>query len=333
MTVRCKGSRPELCNASARRQRSGHLKTSIACNAIHRKPKCRARHSTASSAGCNRCRPASHIPCCQPSQQPFARRRRSHETPIRFGPDNRCSASYRRQPVGRDAKAHPRPLLINTSANPRWGNARIAVDIARGLAADGIASLRMDASGIGDTALQTGETGRPYSEALTRDVVHAVAVAQRTQRRVLLYGGCSAAYHALQAAYRDSAASGLILVNLQRFVWREGDPSDIVRRSALRPTRFYLRNILTAQAWLRLLRADFDVANLIRVFAARMVRRAVAAIDPAINLLSRRPTQVRLVRRSGKGSGNAASRSFTCWGKMIRASKRWPSISVATVNA
>ena len=221
----------------------------------------------------------------------------ARETPIRFGP-NGSLFGILSTPTWPCPDA-PAVLLINTSANPRWGNARIAVDIARGLAADGVASLRMDASGIGDTSLQTGETGQPYSEALTRDVVHAVAeLAQRTQRRVLLYGGCSGAYHALQAAYRDSAASGLILVNLQRFVWREGDPSDIVRRSALRPTRFYLRNILTAQAWLRLLRADFDVANLARVFAARMVRRAVAAIDPAINLLSRRPTQVRQVRQA-----------------------------------
>ncbi len=221
----------------------------------------------------------------------------ARETPIRFGP-NESLFGILSTPI-RSRPDAPAVLLINTSANPRWANSRVAVDIARGLAADGIASLRMDASGIGDTALCTGETGQPYSEALSRDVVHAVAeLAQRTQRRVLLYGGCSGAYHALQAAYRDSAASGLILVNLQRFVWREGDPSDIVRRSALRPTKFYLRNILTAQAWLRLLRADFDVANLARVFAARMVRRAAAAIDPAINLLSRRPTQVRQVRQA-----------------------------------
>lgn len=226
----------------------------------------------------------------------------AQETPIRFGP-NESLFGILSTPTWPCHDA-PAVLLINTSANPRWANSRIAVDIARGLAADGIASLRMDASGIGDSALRAGEVGQPYSEALTRDVVHAVAeLAQRTQRRVLLYGGCSGAYHALQAAYRDSAASGLILVNLQRFVWREGDPSDIVRRSALRPTKFYLRNIFAAQAWLRLLRADFDVANLARVFAARMVRRAMAGIDPVINLLSRRPTQVRQVRQAVRRLG------------------------------
>ena len=152
---------------------------------------------------------------------------------------------------------------------------------------------------MGDTAPQTGEVGRLYTEAVTKDVLHGLAeLAQRTQQSVLLFGFCSGAYHALQAAYRDSAVGGLILVNLQRFVWREGDPSDIVRRSALRPTQFYLRNILSTQAWLRLLRADFDIANLVRVFAARLVRRALADIDPVLNMLSRAPTQVRKVRQS-----------------------------------
>jgi alpha-beta hydrolase superfamily lysophospholipase len=221
----------------------------------------------------------------------------AREMPIRFGPDRALFGIL-------SMPAWPRPdspavLLINTSANPRWGNARIAVDIARSLAADGIASLRMDGSGMGDTAPQTGETGKPYSEVVTRDVQHAVEeLAQRSQQSVVLLGACSGAYHALETAYRDAKVGGLILVNLQRFVWREGDPSDIVRRSALRPTRFYLRNILRAQAWLRLLRADFDVANMVRVFAARLLRRALADIDPVLNLLSRRPTQVRQVRQA-----------------------------------
>ena len=188
---------------------------------------------------------------------------------------------------------------------------------------------------MGDTAPQTGEVGRLYTEAVTKDVLHGLAeLAQRTHQPVLLFGFCSGAYHALQAAYRDSAVGGLILVNLQRFVWREGDPSDIVRRSALRPTQFYLRNILSTQAWLRLLRADFDVANLVRVFAARLVRRALADIDPVLNLLSRAPTQVRKVRQSVyKCSGDAARRYFTCWGRMIPASRKWPSISAATGDA
>jgi alpha-beta hydrolase superfamily lysophospholipase len=227
----------------------------------------------------------------------------ARELPIRFGPDATLFGIL-------SVPAWPSPdapavLLVNTSANPRWGNARIAVDLARGLAADGVMSLRMDASGMGDAAPATGEVGRPYAEATTEDALHAVAeLALRAQRRVVVLGVCSGAYHALQAAYRDERVGGLILVNLQRFVWREGDPSDVVRRTDLRPTRFYLRNILSAQAWLRLLRADFDVVNLARVLGTRLLRRAMAGIDPLLNLLPGGTTRVGRVRRAVEALGD-----------------------------
>jgi alpha-beta hydrolase superfamily lysophospholipase len=218
------------------------------------------------------------------------------ETQIHFGPDESLFGILTR-PSWLLPKA-PAVLLVNTSANPRWGNARIAVDLARSLAADGMISLRMDAPGMGDSTPQTGETGQPYTEATTMGTLHAVAeLERRTQRPVAVLGVCSGAYHALQAAQRDERVGGLILVNLQRFVWREGDPPDTVRRTDLRPTRFYLRNIFSAQAWLRLLRADFDVANLLRVVAMRLVRRAIAAFDPLLNLLPGITTRVGRVRR------------------------------------
>jgi alpha-beta hydrolase superfamily lysophospholipase len=221
----------------------------------------------------------------------------AREMPIRFGPDTTLFGILS-VPEWASSDA-PAVLLVNTSANPRWGNARIAVDLARGLAADGVISLRMDASGMGDAAPRTGEVGRPYAEATTVDALHAVAeLALRTQRPVVVLGVCSGAYHALQAAYRDPRVAGLVLVNLQRFVWREGDPSDVVRRTDLRPTRFYLRNILSAQAWLRLLRADFDVANLVRVLAARLLRRTLSGIDPLLNLCPGGTTRVGRVRRA-----------------------------------
>lgn len=218
------------------------------------------------------------------------------ETPVRFGAEGSLFGILT-TPDWPTAGA-PSVLLVNTSANPRWSNARLSVDIARALAADGVASMRMDASGMGDAALHTGELGRPYSESVTEDVRAAVAkLAEHTQRPVVVLGVCSGAYHALQAAISDSGAVGLILVNLQRFSWREGDPSDIVRRTALRPTQFYVRNLLSMQAWQRLIRADFDVTNLARILAARMLRRGIAACDPVLNLLPGNVTRVGRVRR------------------------------------
>jgi len=202
------------------------------------------------------------------------------------------------------APSRPALLLANTSANPRWGNARIGVDIARKLSAGGIAVLRMDASGIGDAAPQTGDVGRPYADAMTRDLLYgAEELARRTGRPVAVVGICSGAFHALQAAQRDARIAGLVLVNLQRFVWREGDPPDAVRRTDLRPTGFYLRQVFGLQAWRRLLRADFDVVNLARVLAVRVVRRLIAAVDPLLALAFRGATRVGRVRQTMRTLG------------------------------
>ena len=173
---------------------------------------------------------------------------RSREVPVRFGPDDALFGIL--SLPDRPSPGAPALLLVNTSANPRWGNARIAVDLSRALAEDGIATLRMDAGGMGDTDPATGERGRPYFGSVTADVLAAVTeLEQRTGRPVVVMGVCSGAYHALQAAILDPRVRGLMLVNLQRFVWQEGDPSDIVRRSALRPNAFYLRSIFSARAW------------------------------------------------------------------------------------
>lgn len=224
------------------------------------------------------------------------------EVAVQFGADDGLFGILSLPP--RLAPNAPALLLVNTSANPRWGNARIAVDLARALTNDGIASLRMDAGGMGDADPASGERGRPYSEAVTTDVMAAVAELQaRAGRPVVVMGVCSGAYHALQSAANGSRVSGLILVNLQRFVWREGDPSDIVRRSALRPNAFYLRSIFSAQAWYRLIRADFDVTNLLLVFSARLLRRALAALDPVLSLLGGGLTRVGKVRRSVRSLG------------------------------
>jgi alpha-beta hydrolase superfamily lysophospholipase len=194
---------------------------------------------------------------------------------------------------------NPTVLLVNTSANPRYGNARISVEIARRLAMEGIASLRMDASGMGDSAPPTGELGQPYSESAPEDVGQGAAeLFRRFDRPVVVLGICSGAYHALQVGFRDARVGGLVLINLQRFVWRDGDPSDAVRRTALRPTRFYLRHILDLASWRRLAFADFDVLNLLRVLALRMAHRLLATVDPLIAPFFGGATRVGRIRRS-----------------------------------
>jgi len=218
------------------------------------------------------------------------------EAPICFGPNGRLFGIL-------SAPAHPRdnapPVLIaNTGANPRYGNSRAAVAVARWLAANGIASMRMDGAGIGDSAIDTGERGQPYSQQGDNDLTAAIdELSRRFETPVLLLGMCSGAFHALRAAFEDRRIAGLMLVNLQKFVWREGDSLSVVQRITPRTTRFYLRNLVRQHALRRLIHGKVSVAGIAHALAGRALRKLVAAGDPMLALLQRHETRVGRVRR------------------------------------
>jgi len=218
------------------------------------------------------------------------------ESPVRLGPAGTLFGIL-------CTPAHPRdnapPVLIaNTGANPRSGNSRSAVNIARWLAANGIASLRMDGSGTGDSSLETGERGQPYSVQGDHDLTAGVdELSRRFGTSVLVLGMCSGAFHALRAAYDDHRISGLMLLNLQKFVWQGGESLSVVQRTTFRTTRFYLRHAGSTQVWQRMLRGDVNITGIGRALMGRAVRRITAAMDPLLALLQRQETRVGCVRR------------------------------------
>jgi alpha-beta hydrolase superfamily lysophospholipase len=242
---------------------------------------------------------------CRPSLYPLPRTGEEEsvlatdygmETPIRFDSAGSLFGIL-------STPAHPRgtapPVLIaNTGANPRSGNARGAVATARWLAANGIASLRMDGAGIGDSAIETGERGQPYASQGDRDLTAGIdELVRRFASPVLLLGMCSGAFHALRVACEDRRVAGLILVNLQKFLWQEGESLSVVQRTTFRTTRFYLRNLISPLVWQRLMHGEINVTGITRALLGRALRRVVAAGDPALALLKHHETQVGRVRR------------------------------------
>jgi hypothetical protein len=144
------------------------------------------------------------------------------ETAVQLGPGETL-AGILTVPKKR-ANDAPAVLIANTGANPRSGNARGHVALARWLAEQGIVSLRMDGAGIGDAAPETGAHGQPYAEQATQDVMMGVDfLAAHYRVPIIVFGMCSGAYHAFHAALRDERINGLILVNLQKFVWCDGE--------------------------------------------------------------------------------------------------------------
>ncbi|MDE2318291.1 MAG: hypothetical protein KGK02_01170 [Rhodospirillales bacterium] len=112
-------------------------------------------------------------------------------------------------------------LICNSGGNPRHGFARFGVECARSLAEAGIASLRFDFAGLGDsihysdgTDLQTD----PFTEDRTNDISEALDTLEALGfTRFALHGLCSGAYHALRGACTQKRIVQLISVNLPWF--------------------------------------------------------------------------------------------------------------------
>lgn len=146
------------------------------------------------------------------------------ERPLRFGPDGRLFGVLC-EPLG---QAAPEPVLfVNAGRDYHIGWARVSVNQARAFAARGIASLRFDASGIGDSpAAADGPEEILYSQAQVDDVRLAIdALAAQGFQAPILIGRCSGAYAAFNAAVADARIRRLVIVNNERFVW---DPDESV---------------------------------------------------------------------------------------------------------
>ena len=143
----------------------------------------------------------------------------------------------------------------------------------------GIASLRLDFAGLGDSG--TGIAGQEevqthgYEVGRSGDLTLALDLLERRGYRRLVLGGlCSGAFHALQGALADTRVAGLLLLNLTTFAWRAGDSlGDMVAQSRP-PTRFYLQTLRSGVAWRRLLRGQVNVLGVARTLGRRALSRA-----------------------------------------------------------
>lgn len=145
------------------------------------------------------------------------------ETALRFGPEDKLTGVLC-EPKG--ARRGATVLMLSAGGDPHIGWARGAVEQARALAADGIASFRMDASDVGDAAGRlTGEGVRLYDERHIDDARSGFDwLISRGLGPVLPVGRCSGAFAAFNAAARDPRIGDVLLVNQLRYIWeRDGD--------------------------------------------------------------------------------------------------------------
>jgi pimeloyl-ACP methyl ester carboxylesterase len=192
------------------------------------------------------------------------------------------------RPDARTAATAPAALLLNTGAVSRIGNARLGVRFARRLAQQGIASLRVDLGGLGDSM--------PSLDALSLDALYAQSgvddaacaarwLSAQGHRGAVLLGICAGAYVGLHAAAREAAVAGAVLVNLQKFTWQNicdehGKPSVAV--AAFGSTRTYLRSMCQPRKWLRVLKGQSGGWPVARELAGRFAARFGATLADRI---------------------------------------------------
>jgi pimeloyl-ACP methyl ester carboxylesterase len=119
-------------------------------------------------------------------------------------------------------------IIGNSGGDPHDGFARFAVDLARHLAGQGVASFRMDFAGLGDSINAADDRdGVTHPFTVDRGPDFAAAVDflwARGFRTIAVQGLCSGAYHALQAAVFEPRVSILLCVSLPWFSLRYERP-------------------------------------------------------------------------------------------------------------
>lgn len=217
-----------------------------------------------------------------PGFEKTLRRRGCTEQPLTFGPQGGLFGMLC-QPDGGGEEV---VILCGGGRNPHYGVGRSAVRLAESLAQAGIASLRIDFAGLGDSR---GPAGREtVMTSLFEDrLPDLLAAIDRLEalgyRRFAVQGLCSGAFHALQAALADTRISKLILVNLPSFEACDDAGGELAMRQSL-SWRYYLRRLTYMATWQRILNGRHDLRVILHGQLRqlrRLFRAAGAAGDPA----------------------------------------------------
>jgi dienelactone hydrolase len=196
------------------------------------------------------------------------------ERPLTFGPGRQLFGMLCRPDT---SQAPGRVVIIgNSGGDPHTGISRLSVVLARQLASQGIASLRMDFAGLGDSMLGSDDReGHLFNTDRRKDFAAAVdRLAQLGFRHFAAFGLCTGAYHALAAAIADERIEGLALVNLPNFSWQQDDPVDMSLPMQFRSSASYRQGLRDLENWSRMLRGEVAIRGILRVLRQRYTRRA-----------------------------------------------------------
>jgi pimeloyl-ACP methyl ester carboxylesterase len=157
----------------------------------------------------------------------------------------------------------PGVVLSNAGLLHRVGPNRVHVQIARALAGRGIATLRFDLAGLGDSP--TSQATEPHEERRLSEAAHAVEFmdARRDGAGVVIAGICSGAELAYELSKRHPSVSGAIMVNgglVEADLQRELAAGAKARIEA----RFDRGRMTDRRSWRRFLKGDIHPRRVVR---------------------------------------------------------------------
>jgi len=227
------------------------------------------------------------------------------ETPVLFGPGGGLAGVWC-EPAGFAPADRPALLLLPSGAWHHVGFARLSVEIARRLAAHGYATLRMDLSGLGDSAPVAGQPdGLIYRRGSLDDTRAALDwLEARGRRRCVVLGVCAGAALALHTALEDERAVGQVMINPGRFTLGDGATAEALGRDESHPAGFYLAQLGAPANWPRLAREAARRPGRLLDVPAGLLRRSLrrfggSAPQAAFRRLAARGVRTLLVYSAG----------------------------------
>jgi pimeloyl-ACP methyl ester carboxylesterase len=170
-----------------------------------------------------------------------------------------CEPAVRRT----SAEQTPVVLIANTAATHHVGDGRFGVELARQLAEQGYASLRVDAAGLGDSAGAPSSCvpGHTVMDETGADLSLAVDwLATRGFRNIVVFGICAGAYAGLVAARLNRAVRGVVLVNPVSLGLPQGCTMQGASELQTGSPRAHLRSMMRANKWAQVMRGEVRLA-------------------------------------------------------------------------
>ena len=203
----------------------------------------------------------------------------SRRRPVRFGPSQRLFGVITEPAAG--ASTRPPVLFLTGGVVPRTSVNRMYVVLASRLAELGHTVLRMDVSGICESAPAEGAAPNdPHAATLLEDVRCAVQLLLETsgQQTITLLGLCSGAYAAFQTALADPRVRGAVLLNPEVFHLKDGSPK-FSQTEQSQAAKHYRQSLFSLAAWKKLLSGRANVRYIAGFALAKVKTSAASARD------------------------------------------------------